>query len=393
MQILKLKPHEERRLRAGHPWVFSNEVDTGASPLSGFEAGEPAEIHDSGGRCLGTGYVNPHSLICARLVSRKPSRPLSADLIARRMEEALALRRRLYETPYYRLVYAESDSLPGLVIDRYGGHVVIQITTAGMERMRDAIVSSVDNLLSPESILMRNELAVRELEGLSRYSETVKGKTPESVVVPEHGSEFEVALAGGQKTGWFFDQSENRDRVARFAKGHRVLDVFSYVGAWGILAVRGGAESALCVDESGSAVELVRRNAERNAVAGRVEARRDEAFRALKSLGEAGERFGTVVLDPPAFIKRKRDAKNGIQAYRRINKLGIRLIQRDGILVSCSCSYHLGYDTLARQIREACRASGRRMQIIATGSQSPDHPVHPAVPESAYLKCIVARVI
>jgi len=393
MQILKLKRHEERRLRAGHPWVFSNEVDTLASPLSGFEAGDPVEIHDSGGRCLGSGYVNPHSLICARLVSRKPSTPLTAVLIARRLEEAHALRQRLYEAPFYRMAYAESDGLPGLVVDRYGDHVVIQITTAGMERLRDAVVASVDTLLSPESILLRNETAVRELEGLPRYSEILKGEVPETVVVPEHGGQFEVTLAGGQKTGWFFDQSENRGRVARFARKRRVLDVFSYVGAWGILAVRGGAESALCVDESASAVDLALRNAERNSLAGRVEVRRDEAFQALRSLAEAGERFGVVVLDPPAFIKRKRDAKIGIQAYRRINRAGVRLIERDGILVSCSCSFHLGHDSLVRQIREACRSVGRRLQIIATGTQSPDHPVHPAVPESAYLKCIVARVV
>jgi 23S rRNA (cytosine1962-C5)-methyltransferase len=390
---LRLKRHEERRLRAGHLWVFSNEVDTAATPLTAFEPGQPVEIQDAAARPLGTGYVNPQSLICARLVSRHRDEPFSGALIARRIALALALRERLYEEPYYRLVHGEGDGLPGLVVDRYGEVLVVQINTAGMERMRDVVLAALKDQLSPAGALLRNDSPVRTLEGLALYTETVVGEVPERVSVREQGLAFEVALGAGQKTGWFFDQRENRLRLPRFVAERRVLDLFSYVGAWGVRAAACGAAQVLCVDESAPALELAAHNAERNGVGERVATLRGEAFHALRDLHAAGERFDVVILDPPAFIKRRKDLKSGVAAYRRLNAQAMRLLTRDAVLISCSCSYLLTQQDLLRQILAAARREDRELQVLGFGHQGPDHPVHPAIPETAYLKAVFARVL
>jgi 23S rRNA (cytosine1962-C5)-methyltransferase len=390
---LRLKKHAERRLRAGHVWIFSNEIDVGATPLSGFELGQPVQIQDYRERFIGTGYVNPHSLICARLVSRSQSHPLSTSLIIHRLKVALGLRARMYAAPFYRLVYAESDGLPGLVVDRYGDVLVVQITTAGMERLKQEIVAAVEKVIRPRAILLRNDSPVRELEGLTLYSELVMGELPDPVVVPEHGAEFTVELMGGQKTGWFFDQRENRLRMRQFVAGTRVLDAFSYVGAWGVQAALAGAAEVQCVDGSTRALALVEKNARANEVGDRVKTLRGDAFKVLKSLLEQRERFDVVILDPPAFIKRKKELKKGVQAYRRLNELALRLLTRDAVLVSCSCSYHLQQQDLVQLLQAASRHVDRSMQVLAFGQQGPDHPIHPAIPETAYLKAVFARVL
>ena len=393
LPILKLKRGEERRIRQGHLWIFSNEVDTANTPLKGFEPGEVVAIHDARGKVLGTGYVNPHSLIAARLVSRDPRHPFDASLIVHRLKVALSLRQRIFETPHYRLVFGESDGLPGLVVDRYGDVLVAQITTAGMERQKAAIVEALTKVVAPRAIVLRNDSAIRDLEGLERYVEAALGEMPETVEVIEHGARFVAPLGAGQKTGWFYDQHDNRRDIGRWLRGARVLDVFSYVGGWGIQAVRQGAESVLCIDESPLAIDYVARNAEANGVADRVGVLREEAFAALKSLKAAGERFDAVIVDPPAFIKRKKDFRKGLDAYQRINALAMSLLERDGMLISCSCSHHLGRADLVQALNRAVRhLGGREMQILWQGGQAADHPVHPAIPETDYLKAVVCRL-
>ncbi len=393
LPILKLKRGEERRIRQGHLWIFSNEVDTANTPLKGFEPGEVVAIHDGRGKVLGTGYVNPHSLIAARLVSRDPRHPFDASLIVHRLKVALSLRQRIFDTPHYRLVFGESDGLPGLVVDRYGDVLVAQITTAGMERQKAAIVEALTKVVAPRAIVLRNDSAIRDLEGLERYVEAALGEMPETVEVIEHGACFVAPLGAGQKTGWFYDQRDNRRDLGRWLQGARVLDVFSYVGGWGIQAVRQGAESAICIDESPLAIDYVARNAEANGVADRVGVLREEAFAALKSLKAAGERFDAVIVDPPAFIKRKKDFRKGLDAYQRINALAMSLLERDGMLISCSCSHHLGRADLVQALNRAVRhLGGREMQILWQGGQAADHPVHPAIPETGYLKAAVCRL-
>jgi 23S rRNA (cytosine1962-C5)-methyltransferase len=389
---LYLKKNEERRLRAGHVWVFSNEVDVTRSPLVELEPGAPVEIRDSAGRALGAGYVNPRSLICARLVSRDPAQRLDRELLVRRIRRALALRDALFPAPFYRLVYGESDGLPGLVVDRFGAVLVVQLTTAGMEAVRDDVVGVLREVLDPDGILLRNDSSGRALEGLESYVETAAGTVPDEAEIEENGARFRVPLLSGQKTGWFYDHRLNRERMQRYVRGRRVLDVFSYIGGWGVQAAVAGASHVLCVDASASALELLRRNAELNTAADRVETQAADAFDALRQLRDARERFDVVVLDPPAFVKRKKDAKAGEQAYRRINHLALQLLLPDGLLISASCSYHLPREALRDAMLRASRAEGRDLQIVEQGHQGPDHPVHPAIPETEYLKAFFGRV-
>jgi 23S rRNA (cytosine1962-C5)-methyltransferase len=390
---LRLNKNEDRRLRAGHVWVFSNEVDTRVTPLNQFEPGQPVLIEDASGRVLGTGYVNPHALICARLVSRDPAYFLDQSLLVHRLNIALSLRERLFDTPYYRLAFGDADNLPGLVVDRYGDIVVAQITTAGMERLKSEIVGALTKVIQPRAILFRNDTASRELEGLTNYVETALGDVPERVTLEENGTKFEVPLLTGQKTGWFYDQRLNRARFRHYTRSQRVLDVFSYLGAWGVQAACAGAESVLCVDSSSKAIEGVSRNAELNNVASKISVEQEDAFEILRRLRAARERFDVVVVDPPAFIKRKKDMKEGTLAYQRLNQMAMQVLAKDGILVSCSCSYHMMRETLRDVLLKSSRHVDRFMEIVEEGHQGPDHPVHPAIPETAYLKIFVTRLL
>jgi 23S rRNA (cytosine1962-C5)-methyltransferase len=390
---LRLLKNEDRRLRAGHLWIFSNEVDIRVTPLTPLQPGQAVLIEASNGQALGTGYVNPHALICARLASRDPSIALDQSLLVHRLNIALSLRERLFEQPYYRLAFGEADALPGLVVDRFGDVAVAQITTAGMENLKSEIVNALNKVIRPRVIIFRNDTASRELEGLSRYVETAQGEAPASVMVPENGLSFEVNLTEGQKTGWFYDQRFNRTRVRAYAKNARVLDVFSYVGAWGINAAAAGAREVVCVDSSASAVQAAEHNAAHNNLSTVVRALREDAFEVLKRLRAERERFDVVVIDPPAFIKRKKDAKAGVEAYQRLSQMAMQVLSKDGILVSSSCSYHLPRENLKDILLKASRHLDRFMEMIEEGHQAPDHPVHPAIPETAYLKTFFARVL
>jgi 23S rRNA (cytosine1962-C5)-methyltransferase len=388
---LRLKRNEDRRLRAGHLWVFSNEVDVGATPLTAFEPGEAVVIEDSRGAPLGSGYVNPRSLICARLVSRDPRRPLDGELLRRRLRRALELRERLYREPYYRLAYGEGDGLPGLVVDRYGEVLVAQLTTAGMDRVSGEVLAALEEVVAPAGVLWRNDVGNRELEGLEPYVGAAAGTVPEEVEIRENGTRFVVPVTGGQKTGWFYDHRENRARMRRYVPGRRVLDVFSYVGGWGVQAAAAGAAEVLCVDSSEFALRTLERSAALNGLEARVGTLRSDAFDALRDLHAAGERYDVVILDPPAFIRRRRDAKQGEKAYLRANRLALELLAPDGILVSASCSFHLSRDALLGVMLRASRDARRELQVLEEGHQAPDHPVHPAIPETSYLKTFFGR--
>jgi len=389
---LKLKKNQERRLRAGHCWVYSNEVDTAATPLKLFEPGQAVDIFSHQDKWLGSGYVNPHSLICARLVSRDPEHPLTRSLLVHRLKIALGLRQRLYDRPFYRLVFGESDGLPGLVIDRYGDVAVVQVTTAGMELMKEQIVEALDKVIKPASVLFRNDSAVREAEGLERYIEQVGQPLPDRLPVEENGFDFRVPAMEGQKTGWFFDQAFNRARMAPYVRGRRVLEVCSYVGAWGVQAAAHGAR-VHSIDVSKTALDGVRLNAELNGVADAVTTQRGDAFEVMRGMRSERQRFDVVMVDPPAFIKRRKDIKEGTLAYRRLNQLALQLLSRDGILITSSCSHHMARDSLLQVVQQAARHTDRSLQLLEQGYQAPDHPVHPAISETAYLKTFYLRVL
>jgi len=390
---LYLKKNEERRLRQGHLWVYSNEVDAGRSPLNGFEAGQPVTIVANDGKPVGNGYVNPHSLICARLVSRSTKQQLDRSLLVHRLNIALSLRERLFDKPFYRLVYGESDGLPGLVVDRFGDVLAVQLNTAGMEAVKEAVVEALEKVLKPAAILWRNDSSTREMEGLASYVEPALGEVPETVEIEENGTRFEVPLLSGQKTGWFYDHCMNRARVQQLCKGMRVLDVFSYIGGWGVQAATAGADEVVCIDSSGKALDQAERSADLNGVRERVQTIEGDAFEALKALRAERERFDMVIVDPPAFIKRKKDAKKGIEAYRRINQAAMQLLGKDGLIVSASCSFHLQREVLRDVMQQGARHLDRSLQIIEQGHQGPDHPVHPVILETEYIKCFTGRVV
>jgi len=390
-RVLRLKRGEERRLAAGHLWAFSNEIDTERTPLGDFAPGAIAELRTYRDAFIGYASVNPHALICARILSRTASQPVDAALIERRLAAALALRERLGSARYCRWVFGESDLLPGLVLDRYGDLVVGQIATAGMEALKDAIEAGVRTVVSPRALFWKNDSAARDLEHLPQVAEVAFGDIPAETEVVESGISYSAPLAGGQKTGWFYDQSANRTRLARYVSpGARVLDVCSYAGAWAVSALRYGAASAHCVDSSQNALDFAQANARRNGAS--VTVTRADAFDALKALAEQGERYDIVILDPPAFIKRKKDLPQGQAAYRKLNQLALAVMAEEGVLISCSCSYHLAADDLLTAIQSAARHTGRFVQILEAGGQSPDHPVHPAIPETRYLKAFFCRV-
>lgn len=388
---LRLKRNEDRRLAAGHLWVFSNEVDTARTPLTAFQPGALCRVVSDRGRFLGYAYVNPRSLISARILGRSSAHPPGKSLFVHRLQVAQSLRRALYEKPFHRLVYGESDGLPGLVLDRFGDVVVGQIATAGMEALRPQIEAAVQKVIDPAALVWKNDTGARDLEGLPHYVETVFGDAPESVVVEEGGVEYQVPLGSGQKTGWFFDQAANRLALRKYVGGARVLDVFSYLGAWGLGALKAGATEVTCVDSSASALEQLQASAAANGLKPAV--LKGDAFNAMESLHGEGRRFDVVVIDPPAFIKRKKDMPKGEAAYKRLNQLAMQLLERDGILVSCSCSYHLAPEQLLSAIQRGARHLGRFVQVVEVGGQAPDHPLHPAIPETRYLKAFFCRVV
>jgi 23S rRNA (cytosine1962-C5)-methyltransferase len=389
LPVLRLKRNEDRRLHAGHLWIFSNEVDTAQSPLVKFKPGELVRVLAHNDRALGLAYVNPQSLIAARLL--ETWKIPDAAWLAARIRVAVGLRERLYSKPYYRLVYGESDGLPGLVIDRYGSACVVQIGTAGMEKLKSQIQAALSQVLRCEAVLFKNDSSAREMEGLPSYVETAAGNFDQPAVVMEDGLQFQAPLAEGQKTGWFFDQAANRRALTKYVrKGARVLDVFSYVGAWGVRAAHDGAREVICVDSSAAALELAAANAERNGL--KIVARKGDAFDVLEDLAKQGARSDIVIIDPPAFAKRKKDLPKALAAYKRLNQLAMQALADDGILVSCSCSFHVSTEDLQDAIAKAARGAGKHLQILEMGGQAPDHPVHPAIPETRYLKAYFCRV-
>lgn len=389
---LFLKKNEDKRLRQGHLWVFSNEVDCQRSPLEQFAAGDLAVVNDSAGKALGVAYVNPAALICARLLSRKPNAKIGESFFRARLMQALQLRERLFDKPFYRLVFAESDGLPGLVIDRFGSVLSVQITTAGMEKHKELLVKLLIELLAPSAVLLKNDNSQRQIEKLSLEAELVYGSLPERLIIEENDARFYINVAEGQKTGWFYDHRNNRAQFAKVTRDMKVLDLFSYAGAWGIPAALAGAAEVTCVDSSESALSLAAESAKLNGVADKMQFVRSDVFEFLKQVREQNQHYDAIVLDPPALIKRKKDFKAGYEAYRRLNHLALQVLSNNGILVSASCSHHLSRENLHEILRSSARHIDRHLVFFAGGGQGPDHPIHPALPETEYLKSFFCAV-
>lgn len=392
LPILCLKKREEKRIESGHVWIYSNEVDTHKTPLTSFKPGQLVRVERSDGRALGLAYLNPHTLLCARLLSRDSRLEFNQTVIEQRLQRALSLRVSLFPKPFYRLVYGESDELPGLIVDRFGDLLVVQLTTAGMENLKTPIIAALQTVIKPQAILLRNDHSMRETEGLTKYVEVADGHLPEIAELEENGVRFYMSPESGQKTGWFYDHRETRAQLPRYVAGKRVLDLFSYVGGWSIQAAVHGAREVVSIDSSQPALNLLSRNAELNQVAERVIARPGDVFEQLKNLYHVGERFDVVILDPPAFIKKRKDLTAGLLAYQRVNELAIKVLREDGFLFSASCSQHLATEQLRELLAAVAVKLQRRLQLIGFGSQGADHPIHPSIPETCYLKTLICRV-
>ena len=388
---LRLLAKADRRLKQGHLWLYSNEINNQLTPLKAFSAGDQVQVSDHQGKALAVATVNPGGLICARVVSRDVKHPLNKSLLVHRIKQALALREAVYPEPFYRLVYGDSDLLPGLIVDRFGDYLVVQMATAGMDRLQDDIAQALEQVIQPKGMLFKSDHSARSLEGLDSKV-TAIGDLPDQVEMVENGTRFVVPLRSGQKTGWFYDHRENRAYLQRLVANKRVLDVFSYVGAWGVQALMAGASDVLCVDASSLALDYVQASADLNGVGHRISTLEGKAQPGLKALIDAGERFDVVVMDPPAFIKRKKDQKSGEAAYYHVNELAMRLLGKNGVLVSASCSMHLPQARLTELLRSGSRHLDRQLQIFHQGGQGADHPIHPAIPETQYLKAQFARV-
>ncbi len=388
---VNLKKGEDRRLRDGHPWVFSNEIKEIAGEA---QPGAAVEVYDAGGGFLGTGYYNPRSLIAIRILSRRREEIDSADFFLQRIRRALEYRQVACPgEDNYRVVYGESDYLPGLVVDKYGEYLSLQLLSAGMEIRRDSIVSALTELFKPKGIVARNDVAVRSLEGLEEKVEILSGMIPETVEVTEHGIRLLVDLMGGQKTGHFLDQKSNHLLLKGRCTGSKVLDLFCYSGSWALHAASFGAASVLGIDISAKAASLAQRQAELNGMGDVAKFEAVDAFARLRSLRDEGQRFGVIVLDPPAFVKSRKMLNEALKGYATVNKRAMELLDDGGYLVTCSCSYHMGREQFRDILTSAARQAGRSMRLIATGFPSPDHPVLLAAPESDYLKCYLLQAV
>jgi 23S rRNA (cytosine1962-C5)-methyltransferase len=387
--VVTVDPRGASRVASGHPWVYANEI---REPMKTFTPGGPVTIMDPRGRLLGHGFVNPKSLIAARVLSRDTA-TFDAAFFAERLRTADAYRRRFRPgASSFRLCFGESDNLPGLVIDRFDDVFVVQSHAAGIDALLEPIVAGLVSAFSPRGILLKCDSTSRTLEGVPNRMEVAFGDVPERLEVTMEGSKFALDLRKGQKTGFFHDQAENREWLGRQCAGARVLDMFSYVGAWSLAAARGGAKEVLGVDSSADAVAWATENARLSGVADRVRFEKGDAFERLETLQKTGERFDVVVLDPPAFVKSKKKIEEGLKGYREVNRRGFALVRPGGILATSTCSRHVDRNMFLGMLHAAADDSSRPARIIAYGRQGADHPVLLRMPETEYLTTIFFEV-
>ena len=382
-----LLPGRDRRAAGGHPWVYSNEVRMDAG-VKGIVPGSLVTMRRADESALGVAMFNPHTLIAARLLDRDAARPIGRRFLLRRLERALKLRERLFDTPYYRLVHAEADGLSGLVVDRFGTVLVVQSNTAGMARLEQLVFDALGDLLRPEAIVLRNDSPARVLEGLPPETGVAAGKLEEPVTVHESGAAFRADLLAGQKTGWFFDQRGNRRFVSALAREARVLDLYCYTGGFAVQAARAGAAAVVGIDRSEPALALAAEAAVLNGVAETCTFRRADVFAEASRLAGTAERFDIVIADPPAFAKSRKEAPAALRGYRKLARLAASVAAPSGILFLASCSFNVGAEEFAEAVRRGLADAGRAGRILRAAGADADHPIHPALPESAYLKTL-----
>jgi len=385
---VRLKAREGRRLRAGAPWAFSNEVAMDAETKA-LPAGSIVQVTGDDGRVFGTFYFNPGSLIALRRLDAAPDAVIDEAWFARRLRHALAIRTTLYDQPFYRLVHAEGDHLPGLTIDRFGDVAVVQVTTAGMEALEEPMLAGLDAAIGSKTVVLRNDTPSRALEGLKSEVRAARGELPGRIALEENGARYFADLAHGQKTGWYYDQRENRAFMATLAKGRSVLDAYSYAGGFALQAAKAGAREVVALDSSVSALALGEEAAAANKLSGRTRFVKADVFEELERLAAAGEKFEIVIADPPPFVKAKKDLEPGAKAYRKLARLAASVTAPGGFLLLASCSHNMPPDRFASECAIGLARAGREASLLRQAGAAADHPVHPMLPETAYLKALV----
>ncbi len=387
--MISLRKNADRRVRKGHPWIFSNEI--GDPPVSQLEPGSVHELSDSRGEFLGMVYANPASLITARILSRKRI-PIDLDFCLSRIQAAATRRKRLFpDREAYRLIFGEGDLMPGLIVDRYGPVLAVQSLTAGMDRLQEDVIQALVEVIQPEGVFLRNDSSFRALEGLPLEKKIAYGTVPDPLIVQSHGLQFQIDVPQGQKTGFYLDQESNRPVLAQYVfPGATVLDLFCYSAAWGLYAAAAGAGFVTAVDSSRSALELAAANAALNDMQDRFTFVRDSVLDFLK---KTHDQWDVVIVDPPAFIKNRNQVKEGVKGYIDLNRRALGKIKPGGILVTCSCSHHLDAQSFEDVLQSASKQSGKELRILDVRGQGPDHPVLLSMPETRYLKVMVAQLV
>ncbi|MDF1791372.1 MAG: class I SAM-dependent rRNA methyltransferase [Thalassobaculaceae bacterium] len=385
---IRLNKSGGARLLRGHPWGFSNEIVMSADAKA-MTPGTVVTVENHAGEAVGRAHMNPHSLIALRMLDRAPETAIDVAWVAARLATALAWRGRMFDTPYYRVVHAEADGLPGLIVDRYGDVAVIQANSAGMDLMMPTVVEAVRQVLAPAAIVLRNDSPVRKLEGLDEEVRLVDGQLPDPALVSEGGALFPLDPMGGQKTGWFYDHRDNRAFIARLAPAARVLDLYAHTGGFGIQAAVAGAASVDLIDRAGPALAQAAKAAELSGVADKVTTRKADAFAALEHLVKTGEQYDIVVCDPPAFARSKKDVGPAAKAYRKLARMTAQITAPGGVLLLASCSHHMDPVSFAQQNARGLGDAARDGRLLRSAGAGPDHPVHAHLSESAYLKAMV----
>lgn len=384
--VIKLRPKEGRRARGGAPWIFSNEIVMDPA-IKALPAGSIVTVQGDDGVVFGTGYFNPASLIAIRLLDPKADADIGAAFFSAALRRALARREAFYDAPYYRLVHAEGDGLPGLAIDRFDALCSVQVTTAGMEKLTPHLLESLDDVLAPQTVVLRNDAPARSLEGLDLYVRAAKGAMPGRISLIENGVRYFADIGAGQKTGWYFDQRDNHAFMARLAKDRTVLDAYCYAGGFGIAAATSGAKAVTAIDSSQAALALAEAAAAANSV--KAQFVKADVFEELERLAAANEKFDVVIADPPPFVKSRKDLEPGAKAYRKLARLAAAVVAPNGFLFLASCSHNIAPERFAQECAVGISRAGRRAALIHQAGAGPDHPVHPMLPETAYLKALV----
>ena len=392
--ILRLLPGHDKRVRAGSPWIYSNEIALDAAAKK-IAAGALVRLETANGQPLGTATFNAHALVAARLFDHSPNAALDAAWFSVRLRVALALRERFFQKPLYRLVHAEGDGLPGFIADRFGDVAVVQTNTAGAERLLPAFADALEAVLKPRAVILRNDAAGRALEGLADEVKLLRGALEDAsgaVEIEDRGARFAIDVLRGQKTGWYLDIADARGRVARRAQSARVLDLYCHTGAFAVIAARAGAKSVRAIDSSAKALELARRSAALNGLGERAVFEREDVFAALEAIHTKKERFDLVIADPPSFVKSKKDLGPGARAYRKLARLSAGAVEPGGFVFIASCSHNMKPEMFAAEVAHGVAAANRSGRILMSGGAGPDHPVHPQLPETAYLKWLMLQL-